>query len=168
MFIDIHRDASSDTEDYIVIDGRRVARMMFVVGTGEGATGTGFKEMPDFESNFSLAKRIMEQLLKVDPRLMRDIRVKTGRYNQHISNQCLLVEIGHNSNTLDEALAAVDYLAAAIADCGGMGVTVTNGDTASGDSTDTMTVSGDVSTENSIAIADDTGNKNQGPLPLIP
>jgi stage II sporulation protein P len=168
MFIDIHRDASSDTEDYIVIDGRRVARMMFVVGTGEGATGTGFKEMPDFESNFSLAKRIMEQLLKVDPRLMRDIRVKTGRYNQHISNQCLLVEIGHNSNTLDEALAAVDYLAAAIADCGGMGVTVTNGDTASGDSSDTMTVSGEVNTENSIAIADDTGNKDRGPLPLIP
>jgi stage II sporulation protein P len=176
MFIDIHRDASSDTEDYIVIDGRRVARMMFVVGTGEGATGTGFKDMPDFESNFALAKRITEQLLKVDPRLMRDIRVKTGRYNQHISSQCLLVEIGHNSNTLDEAIAAVEYLAAAIADCGGMGVTVTNGETASGSSVDTMAASGEVNTGKTIVIGNDvtgsdTGNdigNGDAPLPLIP
>ena len=59
---------------------------------------------------------------------MRDIRVKTGRYNQHISNQCLLIEVGHNSNTLDEALAAVEYFAAAVAECGGMAAL--RGDTA--------------------------------------
>jgi hypothetical protein len=107
---------------------------------------------------------------------MRDIRVKTGRYNQHISSQCLLVEIGHNSNTLDEAIAAVEYLAAAIADCGGMGVTVTNGETASGSSVDTMAASGEVNTGKTIVIGNDvtgsdTGNdigNGDAPLPLIP
>lgn len=122
MFIDVHRDAGKTHEegtDYVVIDGEKVARMMFVVGTGEGATGAGFGEMPDFNANYALAKAITERLLAVHPKLMRNIRVKTGRYNQHVSNQCLLVEVGHNINTLEEALAAVPYLAEAIAACAG-------------------------------------------------
>lgn len=113
MFIDVHRDAGKDPA-YVMIDGKRVARMMFVVGTGEGATGTGFKEMPDFESNYALALDITTRLDQVNPKLMRNIRVKTGRYNQHVSNQCLLVEMGDNANTLEEALNAVPYLAKAI------------------------------------------------------
>lgn len=123
MFIDVHRDAytpKGENTDYVVINGQRVARMMFVVGTGEGATGQGFGEMPDFNSNYALAKAITERLLLINDRFMRNIRIKTGRYNQHVSNQCLLVEIGHNANTFEEALAAVDYLAEAIAYCAGI------------------------------------------------
>lgn len=124
MFIDVHRDAygnnPQEATDYITIDGKEVARMMFVVGTGEGATGTGFGEKPDFTANYALAKRITEYLSGIDERLMRNIRVKTGRYNQHVSNQCLLVEIGHNANTLEQALNAAEYLAEAIAQVGGI------------------------------------------------
>lgn len=119
VFIDVHRDAygNSDTPitDYIEIGGKEVARLMFVVGTGKGATGTGFAEMPDYDSNHALAEAITNRLAAVDGRLARPIRVKTGRYNQHISSSCLLVEVGHNCNTLDQALAAIPYLAEAIA-----------------------------------------------------
>lgn len=115
MFIDVHRDAGKDRST-VTIDGKQVAKMMFVVGTGEGATGTGFKEMPDFESNFALANAITENLRLVNSGLMRNIRVKTGRYNQHVSSQCLLVEMGDNANTLDDVLNAVPYLARAIVD----------------------------------------------------
>ena len=90
--------------------------MMFVVGTGEGAMGTGFDEMPDFESNHALAEQITAYLNTIDPRLTRNVRVKTGRYNQHIAPHCLLVEVGHNANTLEQAFAAIPYLAAGIAD----------------------------------------------------
>ena len=133
MFIDVHRDAGKTHEegsDYVIINGEKVARMMFVVGTGEGATGTGFGEMPDFASNYALAKSITEQLLEIHPKLMRNIRVKTGRYNQHISNQCLLVEVGHNINTLEEAMAAIPYLAEAIAACAGQEAPALSGETA--------------------------------------
>lgn len=126
MYIDVHRDAygtePQKNSDYIVIDGKEVARLMFVVGTGEGATGTGFGEKPDFAANYALAKRLTDYLAGVDERLVRNIRVKTGRYNQHISNQCLLVEVGHNANTLTQALNAVEYLAEAIAQVGGVAV----------------------------------------------
>ncbi|MDO5111277.1 MAG: stage II sporulation protein P [Clostridia bacterium] len=122
MFIDVHRDAYGSEEgktDYLMIDGKEVARVMFVVGTGEGATGAGFGEMPDFESNYALAAAVSTKLQSTDPQLARDIRVKTGRYNQHVSDQCLLAEMGHNMNTLEQALNAADYLAAAIADVAG-------------------------------------------------
>ena len=124
MFIDVHRDAygnnPKENTDFITIGGKEVARLMFVVGTGEGATGAGFGEKPDFAANYALAKRITEYLAGIDERLVRNIRVKTGRYNQHISNQCLLVEVGHNANTLEQALNAVEYLAEAIAQAAGM------------------------------------------------
>lgn len=121
MFIDVHRDASGgdNANDFCMVDGVETARMMFVVGTGKGATGSGYGEMPDFESNYALAKALTEYMSERNEGLMRDIRVKTGRYNQHISSQCLLVEVGHNMNTLDHALAAIPHLAEAIeAVCG--------------------------------------------------
>ena len=121
MFIDVHRDAGK-VDTSVKIDGKKVARLMFVVGTGEGATGTGYKEMPDFESNYALALAITNRLADFNENLARNVRVKTGRYNQHISSQCLLAEIGDNANTLEEALNAVPYLAQAIVECSqGMG-----------------------------------------------
>ena len=119
MYIDLHRDSygknPTEAADFVTIDGKESARLMFVVGTGKGATGTGYTDMPDFDSNYALAERITRLLMEVDPELARDIRVKPGRYNQHISNQCLLVEVGHNANTLEQAMNSIDYLAAAIA-----------------------------------------------------
>lgn len=60
LFIDLHRDAYGNDPkapaDYLVIDGKECARIMFVVGTGEGATGAGFDEMPDFQSNYALPR----------------------------------------------------------------------------------------------------------------
>lgn len=124
MFIDVHRDAygndPKEIADYVSIDGKEYARIMFVVGTGKGATGTGYSQMPDFEANYALAKRITEYIADIDQGLVREIRVKTGRYNQHISDQCLLVEVGHNANTLEQALNSVDLLSEAIANCGGI------------------------------------------------
>ena len=124
MYIDLHRDSfgknPTEPADFVTINGRQCARLMFVVGTGKGATGTGYGQMPDFDSNYALADRITNTLNGIDPGLTRDIRVKPGRYNQHISNQCLLVEVGHNANTFEQALNSIDYLAAAIAESAGL------------------------------------------------
>ena len=52
--------------------------------------------------------------------IARDVRVKSGRYNQQVSSKCILVEVGHNANTLEQALAAMPYLARAIAEVAGV------------------------------------------------
>ena len=120
VFIDLHRDAygkQTDTpKDYLLIDGQETARLMFVVGTGKGATGSGFDEMPDFESNLALAQEITTRLNGVKAGLAREVRVKPGRYNQHVSSSCLLVEVGHNANTFSQAKRAVTYLADALSE----------------------------------------------------
>jgi stage II sporulation protein P len=118
IFIDLHRDAysSKNGSDVVTVDGKSVARLMLVVGTGEGKTGNGFKQRPNWKANYQLAKLITDQLNKTNPRLARPVCVKTGRYNQHVSDSCMLIEVGHNESTLAEALNAVPYLAKTLSD----------------------------------------------------
>lgn len=115
VFIDLHRDAYGDVEagskDFVTIDGKECARMMFVVGTGENYEG---KEKPNYESNYKLAQAVTNELNDVCEGFMRPIRVKPGRYNQHVSNMCLLIEVGHNANTLDQAKNSIRYFAKAL------------------------------------------------------
>lgn len=110
LFIDVHRDASTDSSDYVLVDGVPTARLMCVVGQG-----TNYVEKPDFDKNYALAASLTEHLRTVEKRLGRDVRVKTGRYNQHVGELSLLIEVGHNANTLEQALHAVPTLAESLA-----------------------------------------------------
>lgn len=117
VMIDLHRDAySQGLKKSVEIDGKNVAQLMIVIGTGEGSSGNGFSQKPDWKKNYQLAEKITQGLQKIHPDLARPIRVKTGRYNQHISTGCILVEAGHNANTLEEALNAMPYLAQVLAE----------------------------------------------------
>ena len=126
MFIDLHRDGVGDTgfeDDYVTVDGKKCARMMFVVGTGKSGKSSQYSpeesdtenDMPDFESNYRLALTLTDTLLSYNSRFMRNVRVKSGKYNQQVSDKCLLVEVGHNANTLEMAMNSMEYLARAIA-----------------------------------------------------
>ncbi len=133
MFIDLHRDGVADTgyeDDFVVVDGLECARMMFVVGTGKSGKSSQTSpdeipdtvhDMPDFESNYALAMRLTETLLSYNGRFMRNICVKSGKYNQQVSDKCLLIEVGHNANTLRQAKNSMIYLAKAISELGSGG-----------------------------------------------
>lgn len=117
VFFDIHRDSSgpAGVGDVVQVDGKDCAKIMFVIGTGEGKTGQGFKVRPNWQSNKKLADAIAAELDAIAPGLCRGVRVKTGRYNQHVSDAAVAVEMGHNQNTLQEVLNSVPYLAKAMA-----------------------------------------------------
>ena len=113
LFIDLHRDAYDTTNapcDFLTVNGVETAKLMLVVGKGEKYT-----EKPYYASNIAFAKRITDHLNSIAPKLCRPVREKTGRYNQHVAPNCILVEVGHNANTLSQAKAAMPYLAEAIA-----------------------------------------------------
>lgn len=113
LFIDLHRDAYRYTDkpcDYISVNGEECARLMFVVGKGEK-----YDEKPFFTSNLALAESISDKLNEIEPNFARKSRIKAGRYNQHVAPNCLLVEVGHNANTLDQAKSSMKYLAECIA-----------------------------------------------------
>ena len=115
LYLDLHRDALASTSTIkrtVNIGGEEVARFMVLVG--KGTTG-GYAEKPDWEANLRIAQTITDTLNAQCAQLARDVKIKTGRFNQHISNGCLLIECGMNDNTLDEVLAGIPYLAEAIA-----------------------------------------------------
>lgn len=109
VFIDLHRDASSDESDFVTINGEECCRVMFVVGTGEK-----YSDKPNYESNYKLALAVTNELENIKEGFTRPIRVRTGRYNQQVSDMCLLIEIGHNANTLEQAKNAAKYVALAL------------------------------------------------------
>ena len=113
LFIDLHRDAYQAVEkptDYVIVNGTETAKLMFVVGRGDK-----YQEKPFYETNVTLAKHMTEYLQSIDSKLARPVRIKAGRYNQHVSPNCILVEVGHNANTLEQSIAAMPYLADSIA-----------------------------------------------------
>ena len=120
LVIDVHRDAytvDGENMDYVIVDGEKTARLMFVVGKGTKYAEAGSTVMKNYESNLALAQKLTNALREIEPKLARDVRIKSGRYNQHIVDKSLLVEVGHNANSLNEALAAVEHLAFAISKC---------------------------------------------------
>lgn len=116
LYIDLHRDALSSASTIkrtVTIGGEEVARFMVLVG--KGTTG-GYTAKPDWEANHLIAERITSSLNGQCDGLARDIKVKTGRFNQHVADCCVLIECGVNTNTLEQVINGVPYLAQAIAD----------------------------------------------------
>ena len=118
VYIDLHRNSANvemRRDDVAMIDGQRCARMFFVVGTGIGTYEGEYDTAHDWQRNYALAKALTERLREVHPYLATDIRLKVGRYNQHMSPYCMLIELGHNANTFEDAANSIPYLADALA-----------------------------------------------------
>lgn len=115
---DVHRDAYSglyNGGNSVQYGGRKMAYVMLLVGKGTGATGSGFDARPDWPKNLELAERITGAINDQISGAAREVKIKTGRFNQHVSAGALLIEVGNNKNTLEEALAACPVIARAIA-----------------------------------------------------
>ena len=115
---DVHRDAYSglyNGANSVEHGGKQAAYVMMLVGKGTGATGSGFDERPDWPQNFDLAQQITDAMNEKAAGISREVKVKTGRFNQHVSTGALLIEVGNNKNTLEEALASCPVIAQALA-----------------------------------------------------
>ncbi len=113
LVIDLHRDAADTAYGQMVtecaIGGQTGAQLMFVVGTDEGPL-----EHPDWRENLSLALKLQVLLEREHPGICRKMNLTYNRYNQHLGDYALLVEIGAAGNTLEEAKLAAEELADAI------------------------------------------------------
>lgn len=111
--IDLHRDAYVDGLQTCLMDddGREYAQTMLLVGRGDAYTGD---EKPPYDENLAFAQLLTNEMNARIPGICRNVTVKKGRYNQHTDKRCILVEVGHNLNTLEQALATVPCLSEAI------------------------------------------------------
>lgn len=108
LYIDLHRDAyvDGDVPHVTLRSGEVSAQLMMLIGNGNG-----FEIKPWYAENLTFAEALEKRINAVEPGLCKPTLVKDGRYNQHIGIFTILVEVGHNRNTLQEALNAVPALA---------------------------------------------------------
>lgn len=114
LVIDLHRDAVG-TEDVVyktraVLEGKTSAQVMLVMGTGENGL-----EHPNWRENLKLALAMQKAMDDKYPTLTRPINLAQERYNQHLTQGSLILEVGSSGNTLSEALCAVELFADAVA-----------------------------------------------------
>ena len=117
LYIDLHRNASNQrgrSDNTVFIGDAPYAKLFFVVGTGIGTYDGEYDVLPDWKNNYTFALSLTEAISEQQPDLIKPIRLKVGRYNQHMG-LCLLAEIGTNADTLNAAQNTIPYLADAIA-----------------------------------------------------
>ncbi len=106
VVIDLHRDAITGADgSYLktaaTIDGESTAQVLVIVGTDAGGL-----THPTWQKNLALGLRVQKDLCSLYPGLARPLHLRTERFNGHVSPGALLVEIGSNANTMEEALHA--------------------------------------------------------------
>jgi len=102
--IDLHRDAavSSATEGkYIEIDGEKVATFSMVVGKGND----------NYTELYAYAKKVSEAAENLYDGFGGAIIEREYRYNEYVSDRALLLEVGNNKNTIEEARLCAEYFA---------------------------------------------------------
>ena len=113
LCIDLHRDAYSEGLNlrHETDSGAKYAQVMMLVGQGNNYPEA---QRPSYKSNLAFAQQITMHMNQSVPGICRNVTVKDGRYNQHIGEISVLIEVGHNLNTLEEALASIPCLAETI------------------------------------------------------
>lgn len=114
VVIDLHRDSvAAQTRLVMDLDGRPTARFMFFNGLSRTRKTGNIAYLYNENQDANLAFSFQMQLKAAEyyPGLTRKIYLKGYRYNMHLRPQCLLVELGAQNNTVEEAMNACDPLA---------------------------------------------------------
>lgn len=116
VVLDLHRDAilPKDTEHVkptAEIEGKKAAQMMIIAGV----VSTSALPHPKWQENFHFALQLQKSLSSAYPELMRPLYLVGSRYNQHLSTGYLLVEVGTDVNTVEEAEYSATLLGNTIA-----------------------------------------------------
>lgn len=113
IVLDIHRDAglsASSSIPTVEINGVRAARVFIVVTTDKYGL-----PHPRWRDNLNFAYQLNAKLDEVCPGLSRGVSVRNdARWNQHVHQRALIVEIGSDKTKRQEAEVSAVYVADAI------------------------------------------------------
>ena len=109
FFIDLHRDAGSYEKTMVELDGKKYAKVLFVVGL----------ENKNYEPNLSLANKLNDMIKKISPKLTRGVLEKQGKgvngvYNQDFNQNTILIEVGGQYNYIEEVNNTLKIIAKVI------------------------------------------------------
>lgn len=116
--IDLHRDSvGKNKHTYTMIDGKKTAIVMFFNGMSRTKKGSiDYLFNPNLEANLSFSLQLKCHAMETYEGFTKPIYLKGYRYNLHVAERALLVELGNENNTVEEAKNAAAPLAKVIAD----------------------------------------------------
>lgn len=114
VVIDLHRDSMAEETRLVMdLDGRPTARFMFFNGLSRtrktGDISYLYNENLDANLAFSFQMKLKAE--EYYPGLTRKNYLKGYRYNMHLRPRTLLIELGAQNNTVEEAMNACEPLA---------------------------------------------------------
>ncbi len=114
VVIDLHRDQMAEETRLVMnLDGRPTARFMFFNGLSrtKKSGNISYLKNDNIKGNLAFAFQMQLKCAEYYPGLTRKIYLKGYRYNMHLRPRTLLVELGAQNNTVEEAMNACDPLA---------------------------------------------------------
>lgn len=113
VVIDLHRDGVPEKLHLVTeIDGKPTAQLMFFNGLSYTTARGKLEHLanPYIEDNLALSFQMQLAAAEYYPGLTRKIYLKGYRYNLHLKPKSMLVEVGAQTNTFQEALNAMEPL----------------------------------------------------------
>ncbi len=106
FFFDLHRDSLPRNKTTVTINGTSYAKTIFIIGGNHA----------NYKENAHLAEELHGLLEKKYPGLSRGVIVKegaltNGKFNQDLSSNSILIEVGGVDNTLEETYRTTEALA---------------------------------------------------------
>lgn len=114
VVIDLHRDGVPEDKHLVTeINGKQTAKVMFFNGLSKTAMNGDIDYLPNPNKadNLAFSFQLAYQSKLYYPRFTRCIYLKGYRYNLHVRPKALLLEVGAQTNTFEEAKNAMEPFA---------------------------------------------------------
>ncbi len=116
VVIDLHRDAAEGNHYVTEVDGKQTAQIMFFNGVSRSTDGPiDYLENPYVSENLAFSFQLKMAADALYPGLTRRNYLRSYRYNLHMRPKSVLIEVGAETNSLEEELNAVELLAEILA-----------------------------------------------------
>ena len=120
LVIDLHRDGVNPNLHLVTTDnGQQCAKVMFFNGLCKKQTNGKLQNIPGLsnpyiKTNLALSFRMQQKMNELYPNLTRKIYLNAYRYSLHMKDKSMLIELGAQTNTIEEINNSIDRLAKTI------------------------------------------------------
>ena len=114
IVIDLHRDGVDESKHLVTeVNGKPTAQVMFFNGLSRTAMNGNLDYLPNpyIEDNLAFSFQLEYLAKQYFPDYTRCIYLKGYRYNLHVRPRSLLLEVGAQTNTVEEAMNAMEPFA---------------------------------------------------------
>ena len=113
VLIDLHRDGvGNKVQRLTTINGKRTAQVMFFNGLSRNKKGDiAYLHNDNLQANLAFSLQLKLACMEQYSDFAKPVYLKNYRYNLHLRERSLLIELGNENNTLQEAKNAMEPLA---------------------------------------------------------